>query len=538
VLHLTLYHHCLRLHTELAGARLRGVHGNSEVVELELVAAGSARGRLRIDLRDDPTLLWLTDATLPPPADSATPLIRHLTHRLRGARLSEIACCSRDRIVHLGFARRRLSGRGETIDLIAELFGRPPRLLALGDDGRIAALSSPRPVDRRDLPPLLAGAPYLPPQPPPDRNLAAPLTPSPGRLFEEEARQRPATELAAALARGEAWAYRHGHSPWRAAPLRLTQPGLEEAGPFSDLTAALRHGHTAPHAGGDGAPLRRRLTRALARARKRLTRAVAANKRALAGCDEEGLWRRRGEAILCELAHLPAGREGWLEADDLPDSMRRVAPDSRPTAQAEAAFHRARRLARTRDGAAARLQALSHEAAYLDELAVAVEQAGDGPLLEALAEEMAEARYLPRRKERRSRRRGATPGVRTFEVAGWRLSVGRHGRANAALVRRARPDDFWLHALHHPGAHVVIANPERRAAPPEEVLAAAAGLAAHFSRGRNEARVACYATQIRYLRRGPGMAPGQVLVDRYREAVGDPEAGARAAGEAGEKPVA
>ena len=538
MLHLTLYHHCLRLHARLGGARLRGVHGNSEVVEVELVAGGGVRGRLRIDLRDDGTLLWLTDATLPPPADSATPLIRHLGHRLRGAHLAEIACCTGDRIVHLGFARRRLSGRGESIDLIAEFFGRPPRLLALGDDRRITALSSPRPVDRRDLPPLLAGAPYLPPQPPPDRDLGPPLPPSPGRLFEEEARHRPATELAAALARGEAWAYRRGHGPWQASPLRLTQAGLEEAGPFHDLTAALCHGHTEPREGRGGAPLRRRLTRALARARKRQARAVAANERALAGCDEEAVWRRRGEAILCELAHLPAGHEGWLEADDLPDAMRRIAPDSKPTAQAEAAFRRARRLVRTRDGAATRLESLRHEAAYLEELAVAVEQASDGALLEAVAEEMAEARYLPRRKEHRSRRRGATPGVRIYEVAGWRLSVGRHGRANAALVRRARPDDFWLHALHHPGAHVVIANPERRDAPPEAVLAVAAGLAAHFSRGRNEARVACYATQIRYLRRAPGMAPGQVLVDRYREVTGDPEVGARTAGESGEKPVA
>ncbi len=537
MLHLTLYHHCLRLHPRLAGARVRGVRGNSEVVEVELTTPG-ARGRLRIDLRGDPTLLWLTDAALPPPTDSATPLIRHLGHRLRGGWLTEIACCTGDRIVLLAFARRRLSGRVESIDLIAELFGQPPRLLALGDDGQIAALSSPRPMDRRDLPPLLAGAPYLPPPPPPDRGLAPPFTPSPGRLFEEEARHRPVEEIAAALDVGEAWAYRRGHGPWHATPLRLTQPGLEEAGPFGELTAALLHCHAEPAMGRRGAPLRRTLTRALARARKRQARAVAANERALAACDEEAAWRRRGEAILCELSHLPAGREGWLEADDLPDAMRRITADTPPTAQADAAFRRARRLVRTRDGAATRLEALRHEAAYLEELAVAVEQAADGTLLEAVAEEMAEAHYLPRRKERRPRRRGAPPGVRTYEVAGWRLSVGRHGRANAALVRQARPDDFWLHALHFPGAHVVIANPERRKAPPEEVVAVAAGLAAHFSRGRNEARVACYATQIRYLRRGPGMAPGQVLVDRHHEVMGDPETGERVAGGADEKPVA
>lgn len=537
MLHLTLYHHCLRLHGCLAGARLRGVHGNSEVVEVEL-ATPAEHGHLRIDLCGDPTLLWLTDATLPPPADSATPLIRYLSHHLRGARLEQIACCAGDRIVQLAFARRRLSGRGESIDLIAELFGQPPRLLALGDDGQIAALSSPRPLDRRDLPPLLAGASYLPPPPPPDRGLGAPFTPSPGRLFEEEARHRPAEAIAAALDAEEAWAYRRGHGPWHATPLRLTQPGLEEAGPFGDLTAALLHCRTDPAARGGGAPLRRTLTRALARARKRQARARAANEHALAGCNEERAWRRRGEAILCELSHLPAGREGWLEADDLPDAMRRITADTAATAQADEAFRRARRLVRTRDGAATRLQALRHEAAYLEELAVAVEQATDGVLLEAVAEEMAEARYLPRRKERRLRRRGPPPGVRTYEVAGWRLSVGRHGRANAALVRQARPDDFWFHALHHPGAHVVIANPKRREAPPEAVVAVAAGLAAHFSRGRNEARVACYATQIRYLRRAPGMAPGQVLVDRHHEVAGDPQIGTRVAGENDENLVA
>ncbi len=538
MLHLTLYHHCLRLHTLLAGARVRGVRGGSEVVQVELAPRGRPGGVLRIDLRGDGTLLWVDDGSLPPPPDSATPLIRHLGQRLRGARLVDLACCWRDRIVHLGFVRHRLSGREEEVDLVAELFGRPPRLVALGDSGQITALSTPRPLDRRGLPPLLAGAPYTPPSPPPDRNPTPPLSPPPGRLFEEEARHRSPEALADSLARGEAWAYRRGSGPWHASPLRLTQPGLEEAGPFPHLSAALRFSHQAIPAADTVSPLRRRLTRALTRARKRLTRAVAANERALAGCDEEPLWRRRGEAILCELSHLEAGREGWLEAEDLPDSLRRIAADRAPAAQADAAFQRARRLARTRTGAAARLEALAHELGYLEELALAVEQAGDGDLLGAVAEEMAAAGYLPRHRPRPRRRQGPPPGVRTFEVAGWRLSVGRHGRANAGLVRAARPDDFWLHALHHPGAHVVIANPERHDSPPEAVLAAAAGLAAHFSRGRGEARVACYATQIRHLRRGPGMAPGQVLVDRYREVAGDPEVGARLAEEEGKKPVA
>jgi len=530
VLQLTLYHHCLRLHAQLAGARLRGVRGNSEVVEVGLARPGSAPGWLRIDLRDPPTLLWLEEPDLAAPVASPTPLIHHLGHRLHGARLVEIACCWRDRIVHMSFDRRRLSGRGEAIDLVVELFGQPGHLVALGEAGQIAALSAPRPVDRRGLPALLAGAPYSPPPPPPDRAVAACMPPSPGRLFEEEAANQSAAAIAAALARGEAWAYRRANGPWQASPLRLLQPGLEEAGPFPHLTAALRHGPTAPAATGGREPLRRRLRHALARAQGRHSRARAANERALAACAEEPLWRRRGEAILCELSRLPATGEGWLAADDLPDALRRIAPDTRPTTQAEAAFQRARRLARTRAAAATRLAALAHEQAYLEELAVAVEQATDSDLLEAVAEEMVEARYLVRRKERRPSQRRAAPGIRTFEVAGWRLSVGRHGRANAALVRHARPDDFWLHALHHPGAHVVIANPERQEAPPEAVLAAAANLAAHFSGARNEARVACYATQIRYLRRGPGMAPGQVIVDRYREVTGDPEAGRRTAG--------
>jgi hypothetical protein len=242
--HLTLYHHVERLRGVLAGAHLHGASGAAgEVIDLLLRPAGGRRGVLRFDLRGEGLILWGEASALPPaPPTSASPLVTLLSRRLNGARVTDLWCCSADRIALVSLQHRRLSGRAEDYLLVAELFGRPPALSLLAiDDEVVLATTHPRPLANRGTPPRLPGQLFRPISPPPGRGCAAPFTATPGRLFEAEWRQRSATSqgLADALARNEAWAYRPVGGRFVASPLRLTQEGLEEAGPFVDLTAAI-----------------------------------------------------------------------------------------------------------------------------------------------------------------------------------------------------------------------------------------------------------------------------------------------------------
>jgi len=533
--HLTLYYHVERLRAALAGGRLHGASGvGGEVIDIQLQPSGGAPGVLRFDLRGDPLLLWGERRALPPaPPAAPSPLVTLLNKRLNGARLVDLWCCAADRIAVVWLERSRLSGRREEYALVAELFGRPPALsLVSADDEVVLATTHPRPLTDERTPPRLPGQLFRAAAPPPRHDCAVPFTVSPGRLFEAEWRlrgNRP-DELSTALAAGEAWAYRKPGGRYAASPLRLTQAGLEAAGPFADLTAALLFCHAevpeAPAIHGRGMA---RLRRALQRAQERLTRARTANQAAAADAAHADLWRLRGETLLCHLHELTAGREAVLPSAELPPELARVAADTPPSDQAQAAFHRYRRLRRTQGAAARRLATIDADLAYLADLRFALEEADDPATLTAVAGEIAAAGWL-RAPQAPARPRGRTEppaGILTFTVAGWPILVGRHARANDWLVRRkGRPDDFWLHAKDYPGAHVVVANPERAAMPPDEVVTAAAGLAAHFSAGRHAAHVALYFTRVRHLRRGPGMRPGQVLVDQYEEVAGAPQVGA------------
>ena len=533
--HLTLYHHVERLRGVLAGARLHGATGaGGEVVDLLLQPVEGRRGVLRVDLRGEGLLLWGEPQTLPAaPPDAASPLVTLLTRRLNGARVTDLWCCSADRIALVSLERSRLSGRIEGYALVAELFGRPPALSLLSvHDEVVLATTHPRPLGDAHTPPRLPGQLFRTLTPPPNRGCELPFTASPGKLFEAEWRlrgDRPQA-LAAALARNEAWAYRSPGGRFVASPLRLTQEGLEESGPFGDLTAALLFCQAEQPPGVTQGRGMTRLRRVLRRVGGRLARARAANEAAIAGAADAEEWRRRGNALLCHLHELPPGQEATLPDPDLPPRFARVAADTPPSAQAQEAFRRYRRLRRTETAAAERLAAIDTELAYLAEVRFFLEQAEDPATVAAIADEM-EAAGWTRAPRLPARRRGARPerppGVLSFAVAGWQLLVGRHARANDWLVRRkGRADDFWLHAKDYPGAHVLVPNPGRVDALPDAVVTAAAGLAAHFSSGRQAGAVALYFTQVRHLRRGPGMRPGQVLVDRFREVTGKPRIGA------------
>jgi predicted ribosome quality control (RQC) complex YloA/Tae2 family protein len=87
--------------------------------------------------------------------------------------------------------------------------------------------------------------------------------------------------------------------------------------------------------------------------------------------------------------------------------------------------------------------------------------------------------------------------------------VGRNHRQNEAIsLRLARRGDLWFHAQEQPGSHVVLKSSEAAAAGAD--LAAAADVAAHFSRARGNARVPVVMVAVEALQRIPGAVEGTV----------------------------
>jgi predicted ribosome quality control (RQC) complex YloA/Tae2 family protein len=107
---------------------------------------------------------------------------------------------------------------------------------------------------------------------------------------------------------------------------------------------------------------------------------------------------------------------------------------------------------------------------------------------------------------------------------GWEVLVGKSNRGNELLTFEiARPHDLWMHADQVPGSHVVLRHQEKGREAPREIVAAAAAIAAHFSKGRTSGKVPVIVTERRHVQK-PRRAPaGTVTVGRHRSIMVAPQ---------------
>jgi predicted ribosome quality control (RQC) complex YloA/Tae2 family protein len=95
--------------------------------------------------------------------------------------------------------------------------------------------------------------------------------------------------------------------------------------------------------------------------------------------------------------------------------------------------------------------------------------------------------------------------------------VGKTAADNDILtLKLAAPRDFWMHVAAESGSHVVIRNPDGHATLPRDTAQFAAALAARYSKARKGGRVAVHVAQRADVSKPRGLAPGKVLLARYR----------------------
>lgn len=255
-------------------------------------------------------------------------------------------------------------------------------------------------------------------------------------------------------------------------------------------------------------------------ARRRLRRLLQLEARLLE--DRRGLvpaedLRRQAEALLAAgPLPVPAGAERVDVADPY-DADRRlgIAIDPRLSlpVNADRLFDKARRMDRAARHVADRLEQARRDIARARSDQEAASSARDAADLRPPSDEAGD--------EAGAR---ASGGPRRYLTSGGlSLLVGRGARQNQQLTfSTAGPEDWWLHARDVPGAHVVLRDPEGRAA--EQDLREAAEVAAFFSDARGAAQADVHATRRKHVR--PAGAPGRVRVmhsDTLRVRPKDPE---------------
>jgi hypothetical protein len=306
-----------------------------------------------------------------------------------------------------------------------------------------------------------------------------------------------------------------------AAPARLAV----ELGPFTDAGEACRSVGISIIADLRSEIVERfaaPLTKHLA-GRRRLLAALEADRRSAEGFEllrnEANILaafqtRIASGATIVALPNLYGGGEISIELD----------PAVPVPEQVKKRFRRASKLERSRDALEKRIRIVSGEIGTLEaELAAAREAAS----LESAVRPIERLRQrfglepAPHREERVSSK---SKELRRIDLdAQWFVLVGRSDRENDEITFRiAAPDDIWFHAQHTPGSHVVLKSRGAPGNPPDAILEAAAGIAAHYSKARRAAVVPVIYTRRKYVRKFRGSKPGQVICDREKTILAAP----------------
>lgn len=118
------------------------------------------------------------------------------------------------------------------------------------------------------------------------------------------------------------------------------------------------------------------------------------------------------------------------------------------------------------------------------------------------------------KSKKESTERPAHSKLKTYQMDGYLIRVGKNAEGNDELLRISHKNDYWLHARQMKGAHVSIACGNAWEKVGNKIKENAAGLAAWYSDGKGSALVPVIISQRKYVRKKKGLHAGQVIVDR------------------------
>jgi predicted ribosome quality control (RQC) complex YloA/Tae2 family protein len=249
-------------------------------------------------------------------------------------------------------------------------------------------------------------------------------------------------------------------------------------------------------------------------------------------------YRIRGELITSNIYQLAKGMKEAVLTDYTADPPAEVKitldPMLTPAQNAQKLFKRYSKSKTALIEKQNQLDIAEEEIAFLESYRVYIDHAAADDEIDELREELTDLGYVKRKKRNGRSKRSSRPAFLTFETSrGDILYVGRNNRENDELtLKKAKPNDLWLHTKDIPGSHVILTAKEaatgsKSKADPEETFDAAsireaAAIAAFYSKGRESANVPVDYTLVRYVKKPAGAKPGRVIFTHNKTIFIDP----------------
>ena len=479
---------------------------------------------VRLLLSPREAAIHLTRLDLPYPK-APSPVVMQLRKHLRGGKIVGLEQPSWERVVSLEVERRAAEG-AKRFALVVELLGVRGNLILLKDDRVVAAWrADPRATSGSSYQPLPSQQKLEPTrvstsdltqilqEEDPERAMVrridgigrptarAVLDRAKVNLEGTPLEQRVLQALTTVVAGVEEPQPEYDAVAQRASYFKLHAPGE----PSDSLGVALDREYSARHESAyvdsEQATLRADLSRATAKRERTISRL----QEWLTKADFADTLSYHADLVMTYHSELSRGAAEVVLTDPATDAPVKIPLDPRlsPVENAQALYKRARRLRRGRPIVKRRLIRIERELAVLQEGLAALEEG------QALGEEAVS--LIPSTASHRVP--VSLTASRVFQVDGYTVEVGKDATQNDALLRKARPDDLWLHAKGVPGSHVIV-HRGGRAEIPRVVTEKAARLAALYSKAKAEKRVEVSTALAKHVRKPKGSPPGLVILSQ------------------------
>ncbi len=223
----------------------------------------------------------------------------------------------------------------------------------------------------------------------------------------------------------------------------------------------------------------------------------------LSDADQADALRKQADLLMLYTSDLGRGTVSARIPDPL-DGVEvdiRLSPALDAVENAQRLYEKAKRMKRGRPRVQKRLERIRHELSVLER---ALRDGAAGAL-----EDCETASLLS--SARRARRVEIPSAPRRFQIDGYTVLVGKSAHQNDQLLRRADPEDTWMHAKGVPGSHVIVQR-RGRAEIPDHVLQEAAKIAGRYSKAERGRRITVSVTKVKHVRKPRGAPAGLAMI--------------------------
>jgi predicted ribosome quality control (RQC) complex YloA/Tae2 family protein len=129
-------------------------------------------------------------------------------------------------------------------------------------------------------------------------------------------------------------------------------------------------------------------------------------------------------------------------------------------------------------------------------------------------EKVSDLNKLTKEKRQINEKENQRKPYKVFYHNQYEIRVGKNAKDNDELtLKYSKKDDIWLHARDVAGSHVIIVK-NRNEKVPKDTIEYAASLAASNSKRKQDSLCPVIITSRKYIRKGKGLPPGKVIVEK------------------------